>query len=267
MPKITVVTPSFNQAPFLRRTIESVLSQDVDLEYIILDSCSTDGSAEILAEYRDRARIIIEKDHGQADAIAKGFAMAKGEILAWLNSDDMYLPGTLAKVVDAFDRGSEFLYGHVLIVDAQDRVLRRRVALQADFEDLYFGKYTIPQETTFFSRRVYTECGGVNPAYHYAMDYDLWLRMSRITRPRLLDDFLACFRFHEGQKSGRLDLYGQEAEKARRSMINPPTAAQSSIVGRRLSLAARKMVANLAVSGLSKTIADVVGKQTGRLPK
>lgn len=270
MSKISIVTPSFNQAQYLRRTIESVLSQggeDVDLEYIIMDGCSTDGSVDILNEYRSKACVIVEKDCGQADAIAKGFAMASGEILAWLNSDDMYLPGALAKVVNAFRQGNEFLYSHVRIVDAQDRDLRHRVALPVGFDDLYFGAYVIPQETTFFSRRLYTECGGVNPSYTYAMDYDLWLRMARITPPRLLDDYLACFRFHDGQKSGRTDLYGREAEAVRKNLADAPAVTLLKVLRRKSLLKIRKLVANIAVSGIKKTIADVIGKKRGRLPK
>lgn len=268
MSKISIVTPSFNQAQYLRRTIESVLNQgEVDLEYIIMDGCSTDGSVDILSEYGSRARIVIEKDKGQADAIAKGFAMASGDILAWLNSDDMYLPGTLAKVADAFRKGDEFLYSHVIIVDAEDRELRRRVALPVGFDDLYFGQYTIPQETTFFSRRLYMESGGVNPSYTYAMDYDLWLRMARIREPRLLDDYLACFRFHQGQKSSHTNLYVREAQQARKKLADGPPITLPDVLERKCQLKIRKLVANIAVSGIKKTIGDVIGKKMGKLPK
>lgn len=267
MSKISIVTPSFNQAQYLRRTIESVLNQGVDLEYIIMDGGSTDGSVDILNEYGSRARIIVEKDKGQADAISKGFALATGDILAWLNSDDMYLPGTLAKVVSAFDQGEEFIYSHVLIVDSQDRVLRRRVALPVDFDDIYYGMYSIPQETTFFSRSLYLQCGGVNPSYTYAMDYDLWLRMSRIRTPRLLDDYLACFRFHEGQKSGRTCLYVREAEEARKNLAGAPSITALKVLRRKFPMKIRKLIVNIAESGIRKTISDVIGKKLGRLPK
>jgi glycosyltransferase involved in cell wall biosynthesis len=268
MSKISIITPSFNQAQYLRRTIESVLSQkkDVDLEYIIMDGCSTDGSVDILNEYRSKACVIVERDSGQADAIAKGFAMATGEILAWLNSDDMYLPGALAKVTKAFGQGAEFLYSHVRIIDAQDRDLRRRVALPVGFDDIYYGMYVIPQETTFFSRRLYEECGGVNASYTYAMDYDLWLRMARIRQPQLLDDYLACFRFHDGQKSSRTDLYGKEAVLARKNLADAPSVTVSKVLRSKLQLKIRKLAANIAVSGVKKTITDVIDKRMGRLP-
>jgi glycosyltransferase involved in cell wall biosynthesis len=266
MPKVTVVTPSFNQAPFLRRTIESVLSQDVDLEYFILDGCSTDGSVEILDSYASRANIIVEKDHGQADALRKGFARATGDILAWLNSDDMYLPGTLAKVVQAFERGEEFTYGDVLIVDAEDKVLRRRVTIPIGFNDLYYGMYIIPQESTFFSRRIYQACGGINPGYHFAMDYDLWLRMAVIREPARLDGFLSCFRYHAGQKSEKVELYVEELQKARSALQGAPPLSRARTLERRLSLACRKFYANAREAGVRRTLEEIRNKKLGRLP-
>jgi len=267
MAKVSIVTPSYNQAEFLARTIESVLNQDVDLEYIIMDGGSTDGSRDILKKYESKVRIVIEKDKGQADAISKGFAAASGDILAWLNSDDMYLPGTLAKVIAAFKRGEEFIYSNVLIVDSQDKVLRHRVALPVGFDDLYYGMYSIPQETTFFSKRLYRECGGIDTSYSYAMDYDLWLRMAKIRPPQLLDDYLACFRFHEGQKSSRIYLYVEEAKQARRNLPDAPPINTFKVLRTRCLLNIRKLVANIAVSGIKKTVADVIEKKMGKLPK
>jgi len=267
MKKVSIVTPSFNQAEYLARTIESVLSQDVDLEYIIMDGGSTDGSLDILKKYESKANIFIGKDKGQSDAISKGFSVATGDILAWLNSDDMYLPGTLSKVISAFKRGEEFIYSHVLIVDSQDKVLRNRIALPVGFDDLYYGMYTIPQETTFFSKRLYLECGGIDTSYSYAMDYDLWLRMAKIRPPHLLDDYLACFRFHEGQKSSRLSLYVEEAKKARTNVAGAPPITVPKVLSKRLWLGIRKLGANIAESGLKKTLEDIADKKMGRLPK
>ncbi|SNB46130.1 glycosyltransferase family 2 protein [Geobacter sp. DSM 9736] len=265
MPKISVITPSYNQAQFLERTIGSVLSQPVDLEYIIMDACSSDGSAEILERYRSRARVIIEKDKGQADAIAKGFALATGDILAWLNSDDMYVPGALSKVVAAYEAGHEFVYGNVNIIDAMDNVLRKRVTIPVDFNDLYYGIYILPQEATFFSRRLYEECGGVNPEYHYAMDYDLWLRMARIRNPVRMDEVFSCFRFHEAQKSRRVDLYEREVMRARASLKGGGVDGKPQRL-RRLSLGCRKFLANVRDAGIQRTLMEIHRKQIGSLP-
>jgi len=267
MPKISVVTPSYNQAKYLRRTIDSVLSQKVDLEYIIIDACSTDGSADILREYQSAARVVVEKDNGQSDAIAKGFAMASGDILAWLNSDDMYLPDALRHVVSAYEKGCEFFYGHVFIVDAEDALLRKRVAIPVDFDDLYYGRYIIPQEATFFSRRLYQESGGLDRSFQYAMDYDLWLRMAALHPPARIDQFLSCFRYHHGQKSStRPDLYDDELQKAREKSgaSHPRSLLKSS--AHRASLVVRKLFSNVAESGVRTTVADLVNKKRGRLP-
>ena len=126
-PKISIVTPSYNQAEFLERTILSVLNQNYpNLEYIIIDGGSTDSSAEIIKKYeRYLTYWVSEPDDGQADAINKGFAKATGDILAWLNSDDLYLPGALLKVKESFQNaGIAFLYGHSILVDKEDRVIR-----------------------------------------------------------------------------------------------------------------------------------------------
>jgi len=267
VPKISIVTPSYNQEQYLRRTIESVLRQDVDLEYIIVDGCSTDGSVEILKEYEGRARVIVEQDRGQSDAIAKGFALATGDLLAWLNSDDMYLPGALRQVVQAHDQGHEFFYGHVFIVDAEDALLRKRIAIPASFDDLYYGRYIIPQEATFFSRRLYLESGGLDRDLQYAMDYDLWLRLASLQPPKCLDTFLSCFRFHHNQKSSRRpDLYTREVQLARMksNRVHPESLLKSS--SHRATLLLRKLYSNIAVSGIRTTITDSIKKKRGALP-
>lgn len=265
MAMISIVTPSYNQARYLRRTIESVLTQKVDLEYLVVDGCSTDGSCTILKEYESAARIIIEKDNGQSDALAKGFSLANGEILGWINSDDLYLPGSLEKVVRAFESGHEFVYGNVLIIDADDRVLRRRVTLKVNFDDLYYGGYVLPQETTFFSRRLYEECGGINVGYNYAMDYDLWIRMARLTTPFRIDEYLSCFRYHDGQKSRQLKMYEQEVDQARRTLPVEQRSA-ASCFGARAGLAGRTLGVNLTGLGVARTMLDLLNKQLGRLP-
>ena len=266
MPKISIVTPSFNQSQYLNRTIESVLNQAVDLEYIIVDGCSTDGSIDILKKYDSRAHIIIEKDEGQADAIAKGFSLASGDILGWLNSDDMYLPGTLEKVISAFDEDNEFIYGHVFIIDPVDKILRKRIAIPVEFNDLYYGMYIIPQEATFFSKKLYLESGGIDSSYEYAMDYDLWLRMSLLKTPRRIDDYLACFRFHKDQKTSNPKLYFDEVKRARRNLQGVSYSSKLKSFYSIASLKFRKLFANIKTSGVRETISDMINKQLGKLP-
>ncbi len=266
MPKISVVTPSLNQSQFLRRTIESVLSQPVDLEYIIVDGCSSDGSLDILKEYESRVHIIVEQDNGQAEAINKGFTYATGDIWAWLNSDDMYLPGALAKVNEAYMEGNEFIYGNVYIIDKVDTILRKRTIIPVKFTDLFYGGFILPQEATFFSRSLYTASGGLNPSYHYAMDYDLWIRMAQLSRPKRLNEFLACFRFHEQQKSRQSKLYVNEMALARKSLQRTSTL----FVVRSLFLSSftklKVLLANIRALGIRSTASDVLKKCRGKLP-
>jgi glycosyltransferase involved in cell wall biosynthesis len=266
MTEISIVTPSFNQVQYLQRTIESVLRQRADLEYIIMDGGSTDGSIEILNQYRSKAKIVVKNDNGQADAISKGFEMASGEILGWLNSDDMYLPGALARVVAAFEKGANFAYGHVCIIDSNDDLLRRRISIPVDFDDLYYGMYVLPQEGTFFSRWLYKESGGINPTYNYAMDYDLWLRMAMIETPTFLNEFISCFRFHRGQKSRSTGLYLEEMRRARRSLRRAPKLLHSMALFTRVALAYRRLYANLRAAGLLRTLSDMANKSVGKLP-
>ena len=182
-PRISVVTPSYNQAEYLEQTIESILGQDYpNLEYIIIDGGSDDGTASIIDKYRDRlAYVVSEPDGGQSNAINKGFARATGDILAWLNSDDVYLPGALKSVADAFDKHPEasVIYGDVDIIDARGRVLKRRRDIPFDFDMTLFGVSAIMQPEVFLRRYVYEAVGGVDESFHMQMDKEWWLRISK----------------------------------------------------------------------------------------
>lgn len=196
-PFFTIVTPSYNQGQYITRTIESIWSQagNFAIEHIIADGGSTDQTAEIIhkSEHKlksGKARINcrdlslrwwIHTDHGQADAINQGFKKARGEILAWLNSDDFYEPETLQRVADYFLAHPEVdcLYGDLNFVD-QDGNNPRGCNYVSDFKIAKLLKYCyIPQPATFFRRRVFTQLGPMNTEYSYAFDYDFWLRLAR----------------------------------------------------------------------------------------
>lgn len=206
MTRVTVVTPSFNQAPYLEQTIRSVLDQDhPDLEYIIIDGGSTDGSADIIRRYQDRlAWWVTEPDRGQTDAINKGFARATGEILAWLNSDDTYEPGAVREAAEFLAANPEIgmVYGEANFIDAEGRVIGRFNARQTDYDRLMRGAVYIPQQAAFFRRSIWKQVGPLDPDFYFAMDYDLWVRIARIARLQYLPGRTwANFRLHSLAKT------------------------------------------------------------------
>jgi glycosyltransferase involved in cell wall biosynthesis len=213
--KISVITPTLNQLQFLKRTARSVLGQQgpFDLEWIIIDGGSDDGTIEYLRLLEDpRLRWSSAKDRGQADAINRGITLATGEIVAWLNSDDLYTPSALQMVARAFyDRPeSKWLVGRCEIIDADDRVIRTAITR---YKDSLLDRYSyrrllrenaISQPAVFWRRAFGQEAGPLDQSLHYAMDYDLWLRMARLSEPLILEKVLAQFRFHPTSKSGQV---------------------------------------------------------------
>ena len=204
-PKVSIVTPSYNQAKFLERTILSVLNQNYpNLEYVIIDGGSTDGSVEIIKKYEEYlAYWISEPDKGQADAINKGFKTFKGKIFAYLNSDDTYCDGTLRKVVDYFGNHPDvyLVYGDYVLIDAQDNVIKYKKEIEFDYNVLLYGFSYIPQPTVFFKREVLSEIGFLDTRLECAMDYDYWLRVAKEYNIKHIPSYLANFRIHEGSKT------------------------------------------------------------------
>jgi glycosyltransferase involved in cell wall biosynthesis len=225
MPLISIVTPSFNQARFLRRTIDSVLSQDYpQVEYVVIDGGSTDGSVDVLRTYGDtygdRIRWVSEPDRGQSDAINKGFAHCRGAIRAYLNSDDVLWPGALRAVVAHFDRHPdwELVYGNAYNIDADDRILGRYPTAPYSFERLLHN-CIICQPAAFWRARIVERVGPFDAGLHYAMDLDYWLRIDR-ARGRIVHvpEVLACSRIHPATKtlSARGRVYCEILETCRR---------------------------------------------------
>jgi FkbM family methyltransferase len=206
LPVISMVTPSFNQAVFLDRTIQSILSQEYPrLEYVLQDGNSTDGSADILEKYRSQlVHVESVRDGGQAHAINLGFRHTTGQIMAYMNSDDMLLPGTLHYVARYFARHPQVdvVYGHRVIVDENDQEVGVWVLPPHDGKMLEWGDY-VPQETMFWRREIWDKSGGkMDESFKFALDWDLLNRFqlagARIVR---LPRFLAVFRVHGAQKS------------------------------------------------------------------
>lgn len=214
--KISVVTPSYNQGAYIERTIRSVIRQDYpNLEYIILDGGSTDSTVEIIKRYEKSISYWrSEKDNGQAAAIVEGFGLATGDILCWLNSDDVFLPGCLHSVNDYFQAHSDarLLIGGSVVIDRNDEVvfgkayLPRILVGQTDsYESMFLkrgcGFY---QPATFWKRDLYFESGGINDKYDFCFDYDMYLRMARLVDFNATKELLSCFRLHEESKTSRL---------------------------------------------------------------
>ncbi len=204
-PRVSIVTPSYNQAAFLEETIRSVLEQDYpQIEYLVVDGGSTDGSLEIIQKYASRlAWWVSEPDGGQAEAINKGFARASGEILAWLNSDDTYLPGAVSEAAAFLGSHPEvgMVYGDANLTDEQGEVIGRFPARQTDYRRLRRGSVHIPQQASFFRAGLWRQVGPLNPGFYFAMDYDLWVRLAKISRLRYIPRLWANFRLHEQGKT------------------------------------------------------------------
>lgn len=179
-PKVSIVTPSYNQAQFIEETIRSVMLQGYpDLEYIILDGGSTDGSVEIIRKYVDwLAYWVSEPDRGQSDALNKGFQRAHGEILAWLNCDDTYLPGAVRIAAQYLMEHPDVavVYGGANFVDDNGELVRRGRAIEFDLNRPC--ESIIPQPAAFFRRAAFEGVGGLDINLHYRMDLDLWVRMA-----------------------------------------------------------------------------------------
>jgi glycosyltransferase involved in cell wall biosynthesis len=215
LPSVSIVTPSFNQGQFLERTIQSVLGQRYPkLEYILMDGASTDETAGILTKYRTQLKQVeSRKDAGQANALNLGFRHTTGEIMAWLNSDDLFLPGTLPTVVNFFQQHPEIdvVYGLRISIDSQDREIGRWIIpLQAE-TFLPWANY-IPQETLFWRRRIWEQVGGyIDESFHFNLDWELLLRFQKIgARFARLPRFLGAFRVHSLQKTAVLGAISRQ---------------------------------------------------------
>ena len=204
-PLVSVITPSFNQAPFLEETIESVLAQSYPrIEYIVMDGDSTDGTQAILRRYVGQlAKCVSEPDAGQTDAINKGLALATGEIFAWLNSDDRLLPHAVAEAVDFLQANPEagMVYGDADYIDGEGRRVGRFPSAQTDYTRLRRGYVHIPQQAAFFRARLWRMVGPLDPTFYFAMDYDLWVRIASVTVLRYHPRRWAEFRLHQGAKT------------------------------------------------------------------
>lgn len=211
-PKISIVTPSYNQGRYLEETILSVLSQKYpNLEYIIIDGGSTDNSVEIIKKYASHLSYwVSEKDSGQSEALNKGFKKASGEIIAWLNSDDLYCENSLHAVAEKFMEHPEagIVYGDVINFIANGKEMR--ITNQFDLFD-FFSRVSIHQPGVFWRKSLLTETNFLDESLYYCMDYDLWMKLFLNSTSLRIDKVLARFREHTDSKthSRPLKLYAE----------------------------------------------------------
>jgi Glycosyl transferase family 2 len=212
-PRIAIVTPSLNQGRFIASTIDSVLQQNYpNLVYFVQDGGSTDATRKILASYGDRLRWRSEPDDGQGEAINRGFQEVDGEIMAYLNSDDTLLPGTLAYVAQVFRENSDvdLIYGHRIYIDRHGLETGRCILPLHDAETLKWADY-VPQETLFWRRRVWEGIGPMNESFQFALDWDFVLRAQTAGFSfRRVPRFLSCFRVHVQQKGTSIFDVGED---------------------------------------------------------
>lgn len=218
--KISVVTCSYNQGKFLERTIKSVLEQNYpNLEYIIIDGGSDDNSVEIIKRYADQLSYwVSEPDKGQTDALAKGFKRATGDILCWLNSDDLFEEGTLEEVNQFFitNPAAQVVFGNALWIDENDVVLKPKKE-HAFNRFIWFNTYNyLPQPSTFWRRKIYETVGGMDTSFDLAMDADLWIRFSDVAKIHHVHKIWSRMRLYPEQKNQRLrEKSNQEDQKIR----------------------------------------------------
>jgi glycosyltransferase involved in cell wall biosynthesis len=215
---ISIVTPSYNQGSFLAQTIESVISQEGSfaIDYIIMDGNSTDDSVTIIQRYQNLLesgewpvkcqgisfRWSSRQDNGQADAIRKGFLQAQGSIMAWLNSDDFYMPGTLQVISDFFcaNQNVSLVYGDATYCDAVGSISGRYPAELFDLKRLAYFNF-IPQPSTFFRKEAYDIVGGLDDSLCFVMDFDLTSRICKQYSCHYLPQQLSCYRLHDTAKT------------------------------------------------------------------
>lgn len=229
-PLVTIVTPSFNQAQFLEKTLLSVLKQEYPaIEYLVVDGGSTDGSVDIIHKYTDRiAWWVSEKDNGQADGINKGLRRARGEVVSWLNSDDFYQPGAIARAVKALQDNpyAGFVYGDLQVVNAAGEITN--VLTYGDWKLQGLMEFNIiGQPAVFIRREMLEKAGYLDESYHFLLDHHLWLRLAMIAEPKYVPYLWAGEHYHMGSKNAaHAAEFGAEAWRIVEWMRSQPALAE-----------------------------------------
>jgi glycosyltransferase involved in cell wall biosynthesis len=253
-PKVSIVMPSFNQAQFLEQAVLSVINQDYpNLEYIIVDGASSDGSVEIIQRYEPQLSWwVSEPDKGQSDAVNKGWKKATGEIIGWLNSDDVLLPGAVSRMVDAFCVTPEMglIYGDVFSIDTVGEIFNIMTFDDWDLEDL-MAFAIISQPGVFMRQDVLEDVGYLDAEMHFLMDTHLWLKMVQLAPMRYLPGPVAAARYHPAAKNvGAGARYGRDAYKIVEWMKTQPILAEKmERIPKRVMAGAHRISARYLLDG------------------
>lgn len=223
-PKITVITPSFNQAEFLERTIKSVLDENYpNLEYIIMDGGSTDGSVEIIKKYEKHlAYWVSERDQGQSHAINKGLKMATGDWVAWQNSDDIYYPGVFQAVVEAAKKYPKvgLIIGDMNLIDENDMLIRDMHYVAPSYKAMVAEGMVLSNQSAFWRRDVHNAIGMMDESLHLGFDFDWFLRLTKHVKSVSVNKCLGAFRIHGMAKTQTMPVKNVEIHKMIRQRHN-----------------------------------------------
>lgn len=258
LPRISIITPTFNQAHFLQQTLDSVVSQDYpNLEHIIVDAMSSDETPRILAAYAQRPGVLIirEPDRGQSDGINKGTVAASGVITSWLNSDDILCPGALHRIAEAFVRNPQavVVYGIGGKMDRQGNVLRWVPYRSFNRKHLKTA-YRVVQPAMFYRRDIFLEVGGLDIDLHYAMDWELLIRLSQGREVVSLNERIALIRYYEETKTST------GGWRRMREIAEIGKKANGYFDLNYLSFLTRNMTARMPVPGLRRAIDGLFGE-------
>ncbi len=205
LPKISLITPSFNQAQFLEKTILSILNQNYpNLEYIIIDGGSTDGSVEIIKKYEKYIAFwVSEPDSGQSNALNKGFRIASGELVGWQNSDDILLPSSLFKIASAYkkNQGFDLFFGNIVFLDGNDKIVNTLRFVPFNYYSLLYEGTVLSNQAAFWKRQLFEKFGFLDEKYRFCMDYEFWVRIGNKCKFYFIHDYLGGFRLHHTSKT------------------------------------------------------------------
>jgi glycosyltransferase involved in cell wall biosynthesis len=252
----SIVTPCLNAEATIEQTLRSVRTQGVEpLEHVVVDGVSTDRTLEILRAADGPVRFVSEPDNGLSDAMNKGIRLARNDVIGWLNADDVYLPGALARVQEAFAARPDALWatGRCLIIDGDGNEIRKGVTRYKDALlrrwsfPLFLTQNFVSSPATFVRREAFDEVGFFEERFRYSMDYDVWLKLGRRSAPIVIDEPLACFRMAEGSLSmtGFERQFAEHVQNAREHGDGHPIPVAANVVMSRAIVAAYRAMRRL----------------------